>query len=61
VHGAGYADYSHGIRLVSRTAYLDGRAVDLRELLASPRYAALLSDEGPVTGPRLRMAALAAN
>jgi len=61
VHGAGYADYSHGIRLVSRTAYLDGRAVDLRQLLASPRYAALLSDEGPVTGPRLRMAALAGN
>jgi len=61
VHGAGYADYSHGIRLVSRTAYVDGRAVDLRSLLASPRYAVLLSDEGPVTGPRLRMAALAAN
>ncbi|MFB9150840.1 hypothetical protein [Roseovarius ramblicola] len=61
VHGAGYADYSHGVRLVSRTAYLDGRPADLRDLLASPRYAALLSEEGPVTGPRLRMAALAAN
>lgn len=61
VHGAGYADYSHGVRLVSRTAFLDGKPVDLRSLIASPRYAGLLSDEGPVTGPRLRMAALAAN
>jgi len=59
VHGAGYADYSHGVRLVSRTAYLDGKAVDLRSLIASPRHAGLLSDEGPVSGPRLRMAALA--
>ena len=61
VHGAGYADYSHGVRLVSRTAFLDGKPVDLRDLLASRRYAALLSDEGPVTGPRLEMAALATN
>ncbi|MDZ7709871.1 MAG: hypothetical protein U5K36_07230 [Roseovarius sp.] len=61
VHGAGYADYSHGVRLVSRTAFLDGKPVDLRSLMASPLYAGLLSDEGPVTGPRLRMAALAAN
>jgi len=61
VHGAGYADYSHGVRLVSRTAYLDGDAVDLRDLMTDPRYAGLLSDEGPVGGPRLRMAALAAN
>jgi hypothetical protein len=61
VHGAGYADYSHGVRLVSRMAYLDGRPVDLRRLLASGRYAGLLSDEGPVSGPRLEMAALAGN
>ena len=61
VHGAGYADYSHGVRLVSRTAFLDGRPVDLRSLMASPLYAGLVSDEGPVTGARLRMAALAAN
>ena len=48
IHGAGYADYSHGVRLVSRTAFLDGRSVDLRGLMADPRYAGLLSDEGPV-------------
>lgn len=61
VHGAGYADYSHGVRLVSRTAFLDGRAVDLQSLMADPRYAGLLSNEGPIGGPRLQMAALAAN
>lgn len=48
VHGAGYADYSHGVRLVSRTAFLNGRSADLRSLMADPRYAGLLSDEGPV-------------
>lgn len=48
VHGAGYADYSHGIRLVSRTAYLDGREVDLERLMGDPRYAGLISHEGPL-------------
>ncbi|MCC5968349.1 MAG: hypothetical protein JJU15_00190 [Pararhodobacter sp.] len=57
VHGAGYADYSHGIRLVSRTAYVNGRAIDLRDLLGDGRYAGLLSDEGPITS-RLMLAAL---
>ncbi len=61
VHGAAYADYSHGVRLVSRTAFLNGKPVDLRGLIADPQYAGLLSNEGPVGGPRLRMAALAAN
>lgn len=61
VHGAGYADYSHGVRLVSRTAFLNGQSVDLRSLMADPRYAGLLSSEGPISGPGLRMAALASN
>ncbi|MFN3955336.1 MAG: hypothetical protein ACK4LQ_12855 [Pararhodobacter sp.] len=57
VHGAAYADYSHGIRLISRRAYVNGRAIDLRELLADSRYAGLLSDEGPIA-QRLLLAAL---
>lgn len=61
VHGAGYADYSHGVRLVSRTAFLNGKSIDLRTLMADPRYAGLLSSEGPISGPNLRMAALASN
>jgi len=56
VHGASYADYSHGIRLVSKTAYLNGKAVNLDDLLASGRYAWLLNEEGPVPGPVIRIA-----
>ncbi|MEC7762366.1 MAG: hypothetical protein VX874_10710 [Pseudomonadota bacterium] len=56
VHGASYADYSHGIRLVSRTAYLNGRAVDLEDLLSSSRYAYLLNSDGPLPGPVIRVA-----
>jgi hypothetical protein len=57
VHGQNYADYSHGVRLVSRTAFLDGRAVDLRDLLADGRYAGLLTGEGPIA-TRTLLAAL---
>ncbi|HHL21723.1 MAG TPA: hypothetical protein ENJ52_09370 [Aliiroseovarius sp.] len=56
VHGASYADYSHGIRLVARTAYLNGRPVDLRTLLQDRRYARLLSTEGPVGASAIRIA-----
>ncbi|WP_209425118.1 hypothetical protein [Pararhodobacter sp. SW119] len=57
VHGAGYADYSHGVRLIGGTAFVDGRATDLRALLADPRYAGILSDEGPL-GSSVLLAAL---
>jgi hypothetical protein len=58
VHGEYYADYSHGIRLVARTAYVNGRAVDLRGLLTDGQYAGLLNSEGPLTGATVRLAAL---
>ena len=48
VHGAQYADYSHGIRLISRTAYVNGRAVDLATLLGDGELAGLISDERPI-------------
>lgn len=48
VHGAGYADYSHGIRLVSDTMYIDGKATSVRRVLQDPVLAAVLSDEGPL-------------
>lgn len=58
VHGQHYADYSHGVRLVARTAWLNGRAVDLAELMADPRLAGLLADdEGPLAA-RTLLAAL---
>lgn len=49
VHGRNYADYSHGVRLISNTAFVDGRPADLHTLLADRRYAAILTgDEGPI-------------
>lgn len=58
VHGEYYADYSHGIRLIARTAYVDGRAVDLRGLLTDGQYAGLLNSDGPLSGTTVRLAAL---
>jgi len=48
VHGAGYADYSHGVRLVSETVYIDGKPRSIRSVLQDPQLANVLSDEGPV-------------
>ncbi|WP_164736504.1 hypothetical protein [Pararhodobacter zhoushanensis] len=53
VHGAQYADYSHGIRLVARRAYVNGRAVDLRDLLSDSRLAGLVSAEGTISNRQL--------
>ncbi len=52
VHGATYSDYSHGVRLVSETAYVNGRPQSLSALLEDPTYAALLSSEGPILASR---------
>lgn len=51
VHGERYADYSHGVRLISATAYLNGQPRPVVELLQDPQLAPLLSDEGAI--PRL--------
>jgi hypothetical protein len=48
VHGENYADYSHGIRLVSDVMYLDGKPASVHDVLQDPELAFLLSDEGPV-------------
>ena len=48
VHGARYVDYSHGIRLVSRIALLDGKPLPIDEILQDPKLAKLLSDEGAI-------------
>jgi hypothetical protein len=49
VHGAGYADYSHGIRLVSDQVLVDGELYSVYDILRDPELATLLSDEGPMT------------
>ena len=48
-HGANYADYSHGVRLVSDTMYIDGKPASVHQVLQDPDLAFILSDEGPVT------------
>jgi len=45
-HLDSWVDYSHGIRLVSRRAHLNGRSVLLDEVLKDPILAELVSDEG---------------
>ncbi len=49
VHGARYADYSHGIRLVSDIVLIDGQFVSIYEILQDPLLADTLSDEGVVS------------
>jgi hypothetical protein len=48
VHGATYADYSHGIRLVSEMALIDGKLRPLAEVLKDSTLSRVLSDEGPI-------------
>ncbi|HSN34416.1 MAG TPA: hypothetical protein VLU41_17125 [Ideonella sp.] len=56
VHGERYADYSHGVRLVGTTAWVDGRPMSIFDVLGSASLAGALSDEGPLA----RVRALAA-
>ena len=53
-HGPGFADYSHGFRLVGPEVDLDGRTVRYEELVTSPEYASLVFAEGgqPSKPPR---------
>jgi hypothetical protein len=46
VHGADYADYSHGIRLIAGMAVIEGRLRCVRETLRDSLFAKVLSDEG---------------
>jgi hypothetical protein len=48
VHGSRYADYSHGVRLVSEVAFVNGKPAALLELLQDRSLAAVLSDEGVI-------------
>lgn len=58
VHGARYSDYSHGVRLVSDTVYVNGVPRPLHELLAEAAPARLLSGEGPWPQLAAHLAAL---
>jgi len=47
-HGARYADYSHGIRLVSDIVLIDGKYESIYRILGNPSLADVLSDEGAI-------------
>jgi hypothetical protein len=58
VHGARYADYSHGIRLVYQTVWIDGQPHDIFEVLDNPKLAPLFTDEGVIARPRTLLSAV---
>ncbi len=49
VHGINYADYSHGIRLISEMALIDGKLRSIHDILRDPSAAKVLSDEGTIS------------
>ncbi|GEM_PF-469038 len=53
VHENTYADYSHGIRLVKKAVVVDGRTMDIVDVLRSVSLSYLLSDEGRMPTPRI--------
>jgi len=53
VHEAAYADYSHGVRLVSRIAFINDRPVELAAVMQDPDIAAIVTgDEGQMRDVR---------
>ena len=50
-HDALYADYSHGVRLISDTAILNGKKVKIDEIFMDSGLSGLLSDEGVIIKP----------
>ncbi len=50
-HTNTWADYSHGVRLVQNTVWLNGKKTKLAKILADPLLSQLLSDEGIIEKP----------
>ena len=55
VHGEAYADYSHGVRLVSETVVVGGRPRSIYEALEDPALAPALTYEGVLPDARRLM------
>ena len=51
-HTDNWVDYSHGIRFVSRRVILDRVETSIDTVLADPKYAFLLSNDGPMAQTR---------
>jgi hypothetical protein len=50
-HIAMYADYSHGVRLISNIAFLNGDSVQVNDIITNASLWSLLSDEGVISQP----------
>ena len=50
-HGARYADYSHGVRLIYQTMWIDGVPRSIFEILQDPLLAPILTYEGSIPNP----------
>jgi len=50
-HAGSWADYSHGIRLIQRTVWVNGKKTRIKKVLKSEHLNILLSDEGPIKKP----------
>ncbi len=50
-HIATYADYSHGVRLISDTVLINGTLTTIEEILKDTKLWVLLSDEGIISKP----------
>ncbi|MCG7851242.1 MAG: hypothetical protein MIO92_01835 [Methanosarcinaceae archaeon] len=53
VHGARYADYSHGLRLIYKTVWINGESRSILDVLQDPDLAPVLTHEGLIS--RLRV------
>ena len=50
-HNTLHVDYSHGIRLLQNTVWVDGKKTSVQKVLASETLHGLLSDEGIIAKP----------
>jgi len=50
-HIALYADYSHGVRLISDVAFINGDLIQIDDILKDPNLSILLSNEGVISEP----------
>ena len=51
-HEDTYADYSHGIRMISNDVIINGNVMKLQDVFSDTKFSALVSDEGPLTFKR---------
>jgi len=55
VHHDKYADYSHGIRLIGSVMKIGGKDHKVYDVMQNPELAPLLSSEGAIRSPRIRI------